>query len=95
MSKYEWDEAKNQSNIQKHGISFDEASYIFDGPVLTNTDTRATDELREISFGLLGSAVVLAVIHTDRHGVTRIISARKATKQERKLYNAYFARALS
>lgn len=94
MNAFEWDEAKNQSNIQKHGISFDEASQIFDGPVLTNSDTRESNELREISFGLLGVVVILAVVHTDRYGTTRIISARKATKKERKLYNAYLAKAL-
>jgi uncharacterized protein len=92
--RYEWDEGKNASNFKKHGISFEEASTIFEGPVLTSVDENEDRELREISFGLLGATVVLAVVHTDRFGIVRIISARKANKNERKLYHVYLERAL-
>ncbi len=90
---FEWDEAKNRQNLAKHGICFEEAIAIFDGPVLTATDPRAYGKLREISFGWLGSRVVLAVVHTDRSGVLRIISARCASGKERRLFYEHFERA--
>ena len=93
MSGFEWDEDKNLINQRKHGISFEEAATIFDGPVLSLEDEGRHDELRERSYGLIGGVVVVCVIHTDRNGVTRIISARKATANERKHFNAYFKKA--
>jgi hypothetical protein len=95
MGEFEWDEAKNASNRQKHGISFEEAILIFNGPVLTRADVHhESGEVRELSFGLLGGIVVLAVAHTDRNGRTRIISARKATARERKAFHDYLEEAL-
>lgn len=73
---FEWDENKNQTNIRKHGLSFQTATRIFNGYVLTFIDDRNYGELREISLGLLDHAVVIVVAHTDRNGNTRIISAR-------------------
>lgn len=85
--KFEWDPAKNDTNIAKHGVSFEQAKRIFDGPVLTMADTRdAYGEMRETSIGLIDGIATLVVAHTDRDGVTRIISARRALKKERKLY---------
>ena len=84
---FEWDEDKNRRNIAAHGIQFEDAQTIFDGPVLTRIDDRYSyDEIREISLGLFNGVVVLAVVHTDRDDVTRLISARKATSRERKQY---------
>ncbi|MFM9973677.1 MAG: BrnT family toxin [Beijerinckiaceae bacterium] len=84
---FEWDEAKNQSNIAKHGVSFAFARKIFTGVVLTHTDGRNDyGELREVSIGLAEGVAILAVAHTDRRGITRIISARPATRKERKRY---------
>jgi uncharacterized protein len=80
--------------MSKHGISFEEAVGIFDGPVLTNFDERDYGEIREVSFGVLGELVVIAVVHTDRDDITRIISARKANKTERKLYYDHIAATL-
>ncbi len=94
MDRFEWDPAKNAANIKKHGISFEEASTIFDGPVLTGRDD-STDEPREKSFGLIAGVVVACVIHTDRNDRIRIISARKATANERKLFDAYIKKAIS
>ena len=88
-SRFEWDDAKNAQNRRKHGIGFEEAAEIFNGPTLTDTDDRLYGETREITFGFLGTGVVAAVTHTDRAGVIRIISARKATERERILFNAY------
>ena len=84
---FDWNERKNRVNIRDHGIRFEDAQRIFDGPVLTEIDERYDyDEMREISLGLLDGVVVLMVVHTDRNDVTRLISARKATPQERRRY---------
>jgi uncharacterized DUF497 family protein len=83
----EWDEAKNLLNVAKHGVSFDLAQRIFDGPVLTWIDDRQDyGETREISIGKVDDAVVLTVAHTDRSGVRRLISARRASRRERSRY---------
>ena len=76
MSRFEWDEEKNLVNQRKHAISFEEASTIFDGPVLSLEDEGHQSEVRERSYGLLGGLVVVCVVHTDRDGATRVISAR-------------------
>lgn len=95
MRRFEWDESKNADNRRKHGIGFEEAAAIFDGPILTRLDDRSYEEIREISFGFLGAAVVVAVVHTDRDGAIRIVSARKATKRERSFFYASLERPLS
>ena len=89
MAEFEWDPEKNRQNLAKHGISFEEASTIFEGPVLSLEDEGAYGEVRERSYGLLRGVVVVCVIHTLRGERTRIISARKATKAERTLFNAH------
>lgn len=83
---FEWDPAKDAANWAKHGISFEEAATIFEGPILSYEDDELDGEVRERSYGLLGGTVVVCVIHTDRGGTTRIISARKATPRERKAF---------
>ena len=93
MPKFEWDPDKNASNLAKHGISFGEAATIFEGPVFTLADEDPVEEVRERSYGLINGITVVCVIHTDRNGATRIISARKATKSERDLFNAYLKAA--
>ncbi len=93
MPKFEWDPDKNASNLAKHEISFEEASTIFEGSVFTLADEDPVEELRERSYGLINGITVVCVIHTDRDEVTRIISARKATKSERDLFNAYLKAA--
>jgi uncharacterized DUF497 family protein len=94
MPKFEWDEDKDASNFAKHGIRFEEAATIFEGPVFTHADEGSPAELRERSYGLLNGITVVCVIHTDRGEATRIISARKATNTERELFNAYLRKAL-
>ena len=93
MREFEWDDAKNAANLVKHGISFEEAATIWNGTVVSGVDETHHSELREISFGLIGGTAIVCVVHTDRHGKTRIISARKATRNERRLYDAYLAKA--
>jgi len=94
MDGFEWDPAKNASNILRHGLSFEEAASIFAGPVLTGPDDFAGED-REKCFGLLGGVVVICVIHTERNGKIRIISARKATANERKHFDVYLKKTLS
>lgn len=84
---FEWDEQKNAANIAKHGVSFQRASRIFDQPVVTDLDNRADyGEIREISIGVVDAILFLTVVHTDRQGVVRIISARRANRVERRRY---------
>ncbi|MBC7635363.1 MAG: BrnT family toxin [Acetobacteraceae bacterium] len=86
--RYEWDEAKNASNIAKHGVSFALAQRIFEGVVLTMIDDRLDyGEPRNISIGTIDGVVLLAVVHTDRSGRVRIISARRASQRERQSYD--------
>ncbi|NEQ38149.1 MAG: BrnT family toxin [Okeania sp. SIO3I5] len=90
---FEWNENKNQQNIRKHGISFEEASEIFYGIVFTTIDERYDyGEIREISIGAIQGVIIITVVHTERNGNIRIISARKATLKERKIYYDYFTR---
>lgn len=85
--EFEWDDAKEKANIAKHGVSFALASRIFEGATLTRVDDRFDyGEEREVSIGMAAGAAILVVVHTDRQGRTRIISARAATRMERKRY---------
>lgn len=85
---FEWDEAKNLANIEKHGVSFDDAKKIFRGFTFDAIDDRHDyGEERTISIGLLEGIVVLVVVHTDRDGTCRIISARQANRKERNRYD--------
>ncbi len=92
--EFDWDAAKNEANLKKHGISFDEAEHIFDGPTLTRADDRQDyGENRNISLGALSPDAVLVVVHTERRDKTRLISARKANRHERKVYYDHLAQA--
>ncbi len=85
---FEWDERKNAANATKHEITFEEAKLIFEGPVVTWIDDRSEYfEVRQISIGLIREVLAVTVVHTDRNGVTRIISARLANRKERKLFD--------
>ena len=88
--KFEWNSEKNTNNKNKHGISFEDATLIFQGTIFTQTDSRKEyNEVREISIGELDSQVIITVIHKDRNNYTRIISAHLANRKERKEYYAY------
>jgi uncharacterized DUF497 family protein len=83
---FEWDESKRKVNIRKHGIDFVDAQSIFEGLTVTVEDTRFDyGETRYITLGFLRGHV-LVVAHTERGEKIRIISARKATKNEAKIY---------
>ena len=89
---FEWDPARNASNRRKHGISFEEAIEIFNGPVLARTDDDIYEEPRERSYGLIRDVVVVCVVPTERGSAGRVISARKATRKEREEFHAYLTR---
>jgi uncharacterized DUF497 family protein len=83
---FEWDETKRKSNIKKHGIDFVDAPSIFAGYTLTVGDDRYDyGEERFVTFGILEGRVV-AVVHTETEVLIRIISIRKATRYEEKVY---------
>ncbi|MCY4389210.1 MAG: BrnT family toxin [Desulfurellaceae bacterium] len=86
--QFEWDEVKNQANIRKHGISFETAKRIFEGPVVTRIDQRKDyGEDRYISIGRVEPAALIVVAHTSRNGRIRLISARPASRKERQAYH--------
>jgi len=88
MMKFEWDTAKAASNIRKHGVSFDEAGSVFlDQLAISGPDPdHPIGESRYITFGMSSLGRRLAVSHTYRPGAIRIISARRVTRAERKIY---------
>ena len=88
--RFEWDENKRVSNIQKHGIDFVDVPRMYDWPVFTTLDEYKIDiEERWIGIGFLDFRFVAVVFIEIDDEVIRIISARKATKQERKQYEQY------
>lgn len=87
--EFEWDQAKNATNVRKHGIDFADAVKIFQGTVITRIDDRFDyGEVRMVTTGAVGGVLMVTVVHTDRHGRTRIISARLASPKERSRYEA-------
>lgn len=88
---FSWDEDKNRTNRIKHGVSFQTAKHVFDDPLhLTRQDRVENNEVRWQTLGLIQGVIVLMVAHTvqddDLDEKIRIISAREASKQERKSY---------
>jgi len=87
--KLEWDGDKAASNVTKHGVTFDEASTVFGDPlaVIFDDEEHSLDEIREIIIGHSILERLLLVSFTERgEDTVRIISARKATKRERRDY---------
>ena len=85
---FEWDIAKAKRNLQKHGVSFEEASSVFyDTLAVTGADPDHSEgEERLVTFGVSSQARLLVVAHAERGGGIRIISARIATQHERQIY---------
>ena len=89
--RFEWDENKNKTNRDKHGVSFETAQLVFNDPhALSVQDRHECGEERWQTLGLVGGVVMLLVAHTYTESgdaeVIRIISARKATKREKQRY---------
>ena len=90
--QFEWDEDKNALNIKKHGISFEEATEIFDDPLFWERYDRqhsSLDETRFIGIGKINGFTVVSSCYIDRNGRTRIINARIATSMEEKDYEQW------
>ncbi len=86
--QFEWDPNKANLNLQKHRVSFEEACTVFDDPLFITflDEAHSSDEERYITLGLSKMKQLLLIAHTDREGTIRIISARKATKNEQRFY---------
>ncbi|WP_132975537.1 BrnT family toxin [Thiobaca trueperi] len=86
--KLDWDAKKAASNVRKHSVSFEEAGTVFGDPMALTFDDpdHSTGEMRFLTFGVTRTHKFVIVSYTERQGVTRIISARKMSKQERDIY---------
>ena len=84
--KFEWDETKRQTNLRDHKLDFADAEIVFSGITFTFEDDRFEyGEDRFITLGLLREIIVI-IAHTERNDTVRLISMRKATKNEQRLY---------
>jgi uncharacterized protein len=86
--EFEWNPDKAIINLKKHNISFQEATTVFDDSLsVTFPDPdHSTGESRYVIIGISGLGQLLVVSHTDREARTRIISARRASRHERRFY---------
>jgi hypothetical protein len=85
---FEWNARKAAGNLRKHGVSFDEAASVFFDPLSATGDDpdHSIEERRFVTFGKSSSGRLLVVAHVDREDKVRVITAREATRAERKLY---------
>jgi len=90
MLTFEWHPQKAESNTEKHDVSFEEASTVFQDPLsLTiNDPLHSTGEVRMVQIGISHHNRLLVVVHTERGDNIRIISARKANRKERGNYES-------
>ncbi len=86
--KFEWDPKKARSNLGKHKVSFEEAATALKDPIsATGIDPdHSVSEVRFVTFGVSERGRLLVVAHTEQDDTIRIISARKASKGEKKIY---------
>ncbi len=92
---FEWDELKNELNIDKHGFDFADAYQIFELPMLVDLDERSNyGEDRRIGTGLLDQRIVVVIFTEPNPKTTRIISLRKALSHERRRYEQYIKNRL-
>lgn len=87
---FEWHEEQNFANIKKHGISFEEAITVFDDihAIYKQDSKHSIGELRSFIIGYSSNNILLVVVFTERSQNVRILSVRKATKNERRYYEA-------
>jgi uncharacterized protein len=86
--RFEWDSAKADANAQKHGVTFQEASTVFGDPLsftIPDPDHSGSED-RFLLLGRSGTGRLLVVTHTERRDAIRIISARPASRPERREY---------
>ena len=86
--RFEWNAKKAAANLRKHGVSFDEAATVFYDPLSATGDDpdHSLDECRFVTFGVSSSGRLLVVAHQQSDDAVRIISARRVTREEKKLY---------
>ncbi|QIR39038.1 BrnT family toxin [Tolypothrix sp. PCC 7910] len=84
--QFEWDNNKEKSNVEKHGVTFEEATEVFFDPFHQTGDASGNDEQRDFIIGYPFTSRLLLVVYVERGKRTRIISARPTTRTERKLY---------
>lgn len=83
---FEWDEAKRRKNLRQHGFDFFDSEEIFAAHTFSVLDDRFDyGEVRIVTFGML-NGIVVAITHTESDEVTRIISMRRALKNEEETY---------
>jgi uncharacterized DUF497 family protein len=87
--EFEWDEAKRQSNLDKHGIDFLRARRLFDGRPVVNTRSSYPDEERFLTTGMLDDLFV-TVVWTERGSAIRFISARRARDAEKRAHRSLY-----
>ena len=85
--RFDWDPEKAKKNLAKHGIAFEVAIDVFDDSDAFNDEDKRFDygEVRKQTTGRAGDTII-AVIYTERGDLTRLISARKANRRERRKY---------
>lgn len=90
QSIFEWDDRKAEENIKNHGVSFFETKSVFDDPLAVTIEDQihSASEQRFITMGESARQRLLIVVHLQEEDVIRIISAREATRRERKAYEA-------
>lgn len=91
--QFEWDEAKRQENLRKHGLDFKDAPELFLNPRLVKLDTRFDyGEERWVTIGIIKDRIVVVVYaEDDTNEIVRIISLRKALSYERKRFQEYLS----
>lgn len=88
--KLEWDEEKRQKNLEKHGLDFIDVEEVLESDTVTIEDNRFSyGEERWITLGTLQGLVVL-VVYTEQDETIRVISFRRASKHEQKIYYSQF-----
>ncbi|MEE4355843.1 MAG: BrnT family toxin [Desulfococcaceae bacterium] len=90
--KFEWNPDKAEKNMEKHGVSFDEAATVFSDPLSMtyNDPDHSYNEERYIIIGLSSLGKLLFVSHAEKNDRIRIISARQLTRKERKQYEQQY-----
>ena len=85
---FEWDRDKEAKNRKKHGVSFREAATVFGDPLSTTypDSAHSEEEPRYLTIGMTERGTIIVVAHTEEEDTVRIISARRATRQEQRFY---------
>lgn len=92
--EFEWDEQKRLANLAKHGIDFIDACQAWTKAIIDPVDERFDgEEYRPTALGIIGEdEIIIAIVYTVRGNVLRLISARRARRYERQIYQGQFAR---